>query len=136
LDKDPYLNPDKRRFTPEERSAIQKFAIEDGALYVELEQSFHAKLQELGKQFLASGRATGSVDESTLSRAEIEKLPYLTDDWLNPIFVEWKGRQRTWVQIDLKQEAPDLARLREEAWAESAAARARLRDFIQRLPRQ
>ncbi|MBK9386127.1 MAG: hypothetical protein IPN34_15045 [Planctomycetes bacterium] len=49
--------------------------------------------------------------------------------------MRWQSPQQTWIQIDLRSEAPDLARLREEGWQEAAAARRRLREFIQSLPK-
>ncbi|MBL8896234.1 MAG: RNA polymerase sigma factor [Planctomycetes bacterium] len=132
---DGFLNPSRRRFTSDELERIGAFAMEDAKLALELDREFHRRLNELGEQLLDQGRHDGSVDTRTLSAEEREKLPWLTKDWLNPIFVRWQGPQQTWIQIDLRTEAPDLARLREEGWQEQAAARRRLREFIQSLPK-
>jgi RNA polymerase sigma-70 factor (ECF subfamily) len=130
---DGFLNPSQRRFTPEELDRIEAFALQNAKVSEELDATFHRRLNELGNQILDQGRHDGSVDTSTLSAEEREKLPWNTEDWLNPIFVRWQGPQQTWIQIDLRSEAPDLARLREEGWQEAAAARRRLREFIQSL---
>jgi hypothetical protein len=130
---DAYLNPTRRSFTAEELERIAAFATEDAKLAGELNSRFHRELNTLGNQILDQGRHDGSVDTRTLSAEERAKLPWNTEDWLKPIFVRWQGPQQTWVQIDLRAEAPELARLCEAGQEEHAAARRRLREFIQSL---
>ncbi|MBK9386128.1 MAG: RNA polymerase sigma factor [Planctomycetes bacterium] len=75
---DGFLNPSQRRFTPEELDRIQAFALEDARVSEELDGTFHRRLNELGNQLLDQGRHDGSVDTSTLSAEEREKLPWNT----------------------------------------------------------
>lgn len=136
VEADDWLNPEKLKFTDTEKRKIQEFANADSTAAMELEQSFHRKLNDLGNQIIEKGKYDGRVNEKEISDEERNKLPYLTEDWLNPIFVSWSGGFRTWVKIDLRKEDPALADLRIAGWEEQAAARARLRDYIAELARK
>jgi RNA polymerase sigma factor (sigma-70 family) len=132
---DAFLNPSQRRFTSDELDRIQAFATENAQVAEELDRTFHRKLNELGNQLIEQGKYDGRVDVRELTAEERDKLPFLTEDWLNPLFLSSSGGFRTWVKIDLRKEDPALADLRIAGWEEQAAARRRLREFIQSLPK-
>jgi hypothetical protein len=136
VESDRWLNPEKLKFTEEEKRKIQEFADAAGPAIQNLESSFHQRLNELGTRLIEQGKYDGRVNERELSDEERNKLPHLTEDWLNPVFVSWSGGFRTWVKIDLRKEDPALADLRLDGWAAQAAARARLRDYIAELARK
>lgn len=133
---DRWLNPENIAFTRAEEQKIEEFVRADGSACASMAGEFQFKLNELGNQLISQGRYDGRVNERDLTEEELDKLPYLTEDWLNPIFVVWSGGFRTWIQIDLRKEDPRLADLKLSATAEQAAARARLRDFIAELARK
>lgn len=127
---DSWINPTQRVFTPDELQELRAWAAQNSAVADQIGRDFLAKTDALGKDYLRAERHTGSVDTTNMSKAERDALPYMTKDWLRPVFFEFRGKRYRWVQLDLAKDAPEVAELWHQKQAEIAFARARLREHV------
>jgi hypothetical protein len=127
---DSWINPTQRVFTSEELQALRAWAAQNSAVADQIGRDFLAKTDALGKDYLRAERHTGSVDTTNMSKEERDALPYMTKDWLRPVFFEFRGKRYRWVQLDLATDAPEVAELWHQKQAEIALARSRLREHV------